>query len=261
MSIQNSPISKRSNGSGQTVVLLHGFACSHKYWNKVVRHMPHDKYRIFTPDSLGFGMSDKPSELRYDIDDHSEALAKDILEDTDQPIILVGHSMGAMIALRIAKQHPELVQKLVLINPPIFTSPEHAKRVVMGRLPLLHRVYVSKFGMTIYLVRNNLLFKYLLSVSLSKKNNLGDIVDDYFKHTRRSFILSLRNTIFAYSMYDDLEHIPVTTKYIYCRDDPFYDPASLDFFKKYSNMHAIEISGGHKIPFVNPRQVAKEICT
>ena len=109
-------------------------------------------------------MSDKPSELRYDIDDHSEALVKDILENTDRQITLVGHSMGAMIALRIAKQHPELVQKLVLINPPIFTSPEHAKRVVMGNLPLFHRVYIGKFGLPIYLLEiillSNIYFRH-----------------------------------------------------------------------------------------------------
>lgn len=261
MTNHRNTITKKTYGSGQPVVLLHGFAGSHKHWNKVIRHIPHNKFHIVTPDNIGFGMSDKPQELRYDIDDHSEALAKNILENTDQPSILVGHSMGAMIALRIAKQHPELVQKLVLINSPIFTSPEHAKRVVMSKLPLFHRVYVGKFGMPIYLVRNNFLIKYLISASLSRKNDSGDTVDDYFKHTRRSFIGSLRNTIFAYSMYDDLKHIPMTTKYIYCRDDPYYDPASLDFFKKYPNMHTIEISGGHRIPFVSAKQVAKEICS
>jgi pimeloyl-ACP methyl ester carboxylesterase len=258
---QSNTIAKKTHGSGQIVVLLHGFAGSHKHWNNVIRHMPPNKFHIVTPDSIGFGMSDKPSELRYDIDDHSEALAKDILENTDQQIILVGHSMGAMIALRIAKQHPELVKKLVLINPPIFTSPEHAKRVVMGSFPLIHRVYVGKFGVPIYLFRNDSIVKYLLSASLSKKNDLGNIIDDYFNHTRRSFILSLRNTIFEYSMYDDLQHIPMTTKYIYSSTDPFYDPASLNIFKKYPNMQTIEISGGHRIPFVNPKQVASEICT
>ena len=261
MSNRSNPIAKKTHGSGQPVVLLHGFAHSHKYWNKVVRYMPHDKFYIVTPDNIGFGMSDKPSELTYDIDDHSDALVKGIIKDIDQPIILVGHSMGAMIALRITKHHPELVQKLVLINPPLFTSPEHAKKIVMGKLPLLYRTYVGRLGIIIYFMKNSFLISFLNSTLLLKNHDLRDIATDYLSHTRRSFILSLRNTIFAYSMYDDLQDISTTTKSIYCRNDPFYDPASLEFFDKYPHMHAVEISGGHKIPYVNAEQVVKEICS
>ncbi len=222
--------------------------------------MPHDKFHIITPDSIGFGMSDKP-ELNYDIDDHSEELAKALLRDISQPVILVGHSMGAMIALRIAKHHPDLIEKLVLINPPLFTSPEHAKQVIMKKLPLLYKVYVRRLGIVIHSMRDSWFMNFLHTSLLAKNPDLRDIVTDYLSHTRRSFIFTLRNTIFAYSMYDDLRSLKLNTKYIYCSSDPFYDPASLTFFEKYPNMQAIEISGGHKIPYVNAEQVVKEICS
>lgn len=260
MSHQTNTIAKKIHGSGQPVILLHGFAHSHKYWNKVVRHMPHDKFHIITPDSIGFGMSDKPTELNYDIDDHSEELAKALFKDVSQPVILVGHSMGAMIALRIAKHHPDLVQKLILINPPLFTSPEHAKRVIMSKLPLLYRAYIGRLGIVIHSMRDSWLMDFLHATLLAKNPDLRDIVTDYLSHTRRSFIYTLRNTIFAYSMYDDLQGLKIITKYIYCPTAPFYDPASLAFFSKYPNMQAVEISGGHKIPYVNAEQVVHEIC-
>lgn len=261
MSNTNNPISKKTHGSGQPVLLLHGFAGSHRHWNKVILNLPHDKFHIFVPDSIGFGMSDKPPKLNYDIDDHSVPLAKDILEEVDQPIILVGHSMGAMIALRIAKLHPDKVKKLVLINPPIFKSPEQAKRVIRSNLTFFQKIYASKLGGSIYLVRNRPLIKQLISSSLTKDNNLGDIVDDYFNHTHRSFIRSIRNTLLTYSMYSDLEQINTPTKYIYSHNDPLFDSTSIDFIKRFPNIQAIEISGGHEIPLVNANAVAQEICT
>ena len=254
-------IAKKTYGSGQPVLLLHGFAGSHKHWNKVIINIPQDKFHIIAPDSIGFGISDKPSKLSYDIDDHSMPLAKNILKEINEPIILVGHSMGAMIALRIAKLHPGKVNKLVLINPPIFRSPEHAKQVIRDNLTFFHKIYVSKLGSPIYLVRNNPLIKHLISSSLTKDNNRSDIVGDYFNHSRRSFIRSIRNTLLTYSMYDDLEQIAVPTKYIYSHSDPLFDPTSLELIKKFLNIQAVEISGGHEIPFVNANAVAQEICT
>jgi len=261
MSNMSNPISKKTHGSGQPIVLLHGILQSHKYWDKVVKHIPKEEFHITRPDIIGFGSSNKPTNLSYNIDDHANTLLEHVLTDIDQPFILVGHSMGAMIASRIAKLKPVLVKRLVLINPPLFSSPQHAKQTVMKNLPLLYKIYVSKLGGSIYMVRNNSAVKYLLSASLSDKQNLGGTPEDYLRHSRKSFILSLRNTIYEYSVYNDLQKIKTETKYIYSTQDPFYDPASQIFFKTHSHMRSIELTGGHNIPFESAERVAQEICS
>ncbi len=103
--------------NGKTVVLLHGKNFSSAYWKPTIEALKADGYRIIAPDQVGFGKSTKPAHLQYSF----QALAawtKALLEERDvKNFILVGHSMGGMLAARMALLYPSYVQKLVLINP------------------------------------------------------------------------------------------------------------------------------------------------
>lgn len=105
------------NGNGQTVVLLHGKNFSGAYWKPTIDALVAGGYRVVVPDQIGFGKSTKPVHLQYSF----QALAswtKDLLEERDvKNFIVVGHSMGGMLAARMALLYPSYVQKLVLVNP------------------------------------------------------------------------------------------------------------------------------------------------
>ena len=121
------PLYYRETGSGDPVVLLHGYLSSGKYWKsletKLARH-----HRVINIDLLGFGRSPKPKAARYDLDDQIAAI-KETLDALDiSRAIMVGHSMGAIIALDYSLRYPRRVSQLILANMPVFADAEQARQ-------------------------------------------------------------------------------------------------------------------------------------
>lgn len=103
--------------NGRTVVLLHGKNFCGAYWERTAKDLLEEGFRVIIPDQIGFGKSSKPVDYTYSF----HALAsntRDLLEDrgVDRAVIL-GHSMGGMLAARFALMFPEFTSKLVLVNP------------------------------------------------------------------------------------------------------------------------------------------------
>lgn len=99
-----------------TVLLLHGKNFNGYYWKDVIAFLSVNGYRVIVPDQLGFGKSDKPN-IHYSF----SLLAKNTVKLLDtlgiQQTIVIGHSMGGMLATRFTLQYPERVQKLIYENP------------------------------------------------------------------------------------------------------------------------------------------------
>ena len=105
---------------GTPVLFLHGLASNSDTWKYVLPLLPKN-YRAITLDLLGFGISTKPKKNEYSIADHTNAVARTLRSfHFNQPIVIVGHSMGALIAIDLAKKHPKLVKSLVLVSAPLY---------------------------------------------------------------------------------------------------------------------------------------------
>ena len=115
---------------GPALVFLHGIAGSGRYW--APRIMPLAKsFRLFMPDLLGFGRSPWP-EAQYTIALHvstvRQYLARVGLDG--EPITIVGHSLGSILALEYAARFPGNVQSLVLFNLPCYENAHEARRFI-----------------------------------------------------------------------------------------------------------------------------------
>lgn len=249
------------HGRGEPILLLHGLLGSHAYWDEVVKHIPTSKYEVIAPDLLGFGRSDKPKDLDYEIDDHVVAIEKAVFDSIKIPVTLVGHSMGAMIALRLAAKYPDRVKSLVLVNLPLFPDSKQAGHIVKKALQPLQRVYVSRAGIVLYGMRNNVLKTFITQSVQSAGSELpNDVVADYYKHNWQSFKRSLVNVVFNHSTHEDLRGIATKTKFIYSKDDPFLTPAALETIDALSHFDRIELEGQHRLPIEQARRIAFEIC-
>jgi pimeloyl-ACP methyl ester carboxylesterase len=106
-----------AKANGRTVVLLHGKNFSGAQWAPTIKLLTDAGFRVIAPDQIGFGKSSKPAAYQFSF----SALArntKDLLTHLGvHNAIVVGHSMGGMLATRFALQYPETVAKLVLVNP------------------------------------------------------------------------------------------------------------------------------------------------
>lgn len=117
-----------TRGSGETVVLLHGLGGTHRYWQAGLEGTT---ARSVMVDVLGFGESPRPWR-RYSLAVHLDALEDALLPHA--PFALIGHSMGAVLALALAARRPDLVTRLGLLSLPCYAS-EAAAYDWMRRLP------------------------------------------------------------------------------------------------------------------------------
>lgn len=102
--------------NGRTVVLLHGKNFNGYYWKDVIPFLQQAGYRVVVPDQVGWGHSDKPN-IHYSF--HLLAANTKNLLDTlgIKQAIILGHSMGGMLATRFALMYPETVECLIYENP------------------------------------------------------------------------------------------------------------------------------------------------
>lgn len=109
-------------GTGTPVIALHGSISSGRQWTSL-REYIQGSYRVVTPDVPGYGRS-QTVMAAGDMDAMAQALAP-VLFRQNQRVHLVGHSFGGAIATRLARQFPNLVRSLTVIEPTMFNCVWH----------------------------------------------------------------------------------------------------------------------------------------
>lgn len=137
----------------RAAVLLHGKNFYGSYWENTIKALTAAGYRVIVPDQLGFGKSAKP-----DIDYSFDLLARNTIHLLDQlqvqQAVIVGHSMGGMLAVRLARNYPERVSRLVLEDPigledyRFFVPPQTTAQlyeIEMNMTPEKYRAFVKHY--------------------------------------------------------------------------------------------------------------------
>jgi pimeloyl-ACP methyl ester carboxylesterase len=102
------------------VVCLHGSASSGRQWRQLMDKLGR-RYRVVTPDLIGYGRQRFDARERLRLDDEVDAVMGQ-LDDTEKPFHLVGHAYGGAVALRLACRYPEQVASLTLYEPAQFLA-------------------------------------------------------------------------------------------------------------------------------------------
>jgi pimeloyl-ACP methyl ester carboxylesterase len=108
---------KPERPNGRTVVLLHGKNFCAATWQSAARALSAAGYRVVIPDQLGFCKSSKPSAAQYSFEMMADATRRLLAAQGVTHAVIVGHSMGGMLAMRYAIMFPQNVDRLVLVNP------------------------------------------------------------------------------------------------------------------------------------------------
>lgn len=99
------------------VTLMHGKNFNAHYWTNTARYLNKKGYGVLIPDQIGFGKSSKPAHYQYSfpaLAHHTRALMNSLKIPST---IVMGHSMGGMLASRFALMYPQSTDMLILVNP------------------------------------------------------------------------------------------------------------------------------------------------
>ena len=105
---------------GPPLVLMHGLSGNQRTWKPVLPYLI-DRFQIYAIDQRGHGLSGHPGE--YDIGLMAEDAVRFLEARVQEKAFLVGHSMGARIALRLAADRGDLLKAVVLEDPPLGFGP------------------------------------------------------------------------------------------------------------------------------------------
>ena len=253
------------NGSGEPVVFIHGMYASHHYMSYLYELMP-DKH-IIAPDLLGFGSSPKPREVDYSAETQTQFIL-DILKEltVTEPVTLVGHSMGGIVSLFLARElGPDKVRNIYAVNTPIHESAESLRKQLSGNAENPEEVL---FGRKVRIVvESNPIMSPIAQViarPMSKywhRSYPQGTFADALKWNWTSYVGSFKGALErqeeAHKIIDKMSD---KITFISGEDDPFRSvETEAQLAEKYSGLNVHTLPGGHHAPVEQPEAVLQYI--
>ncbi|MDR3297986.1 MAG: alpha/beta hydrolase [Candidatus Nomurabacteria bacterium] len=233
-----------------TVVFLHGIASSYAVWRHVIKEIVGaknlDGVRFVALDLVGFGKSKKPEWFGYDYRHYEKAIKSTLRQlKVRMPVILVGHSMGSLIATDYASENPDQVQSLVLVSPP-FLRPGDLRRIP-DKFYMRAYADLSKYAGNVAV---GTIASFISKVSSFDKKTLDTIA---FRKSMKEIILNLDN-------WEKIVKLKKPVWVVHGRLDPLVAGVNLRVLaKQNSSIMLTECMGGHDVSGLKCKKVAKII--
>lgn len=222
-----------------TVLLIHGIGNSGKAWDKVIARLPAN-VRIVTIDLLGFGRSARPTWATYNAKTQARAVLRTYFSlGITGRVIVVGHSMGALVAVDIARRYPLLVKSLVLCSPPFYQLDDNEKRLLPRSDKVLRDIYrlVQKHPE-----------QFVSVAALAKKYKLTTQAFELTPDNMASYMGALEAAIVNQTAFDDAHALKLPIHIIHGTLDPVVVPRNLRRLAAHrSNVTVQHIVAGHEI--------------
>ncbi len=114
------------------LLFIHGWCCDRTHWREQVIEFQ-DRHWTVAVDLRGHGESDKPDQ-DYGIAGFVDDVAWLCREIGLEKPIVVGHSMGGVIGMNLARKHPDIARALVMVDSPVIPIPDALQPVLAGTL-------------------------------------------------------------------------------------------------------------------------------
>jgi pimeloyl-ACP methyl ester carboxylesterase len=102
--------------NGHTVMIFHGHNFAGFYFGTIIDALRKDGFRVVIPDQIGYGRSSKPI-IPYNFSDMARNTRAVLQSLKIDKAMIIGHSMGGMLAARFAALYPDLTERVVIYNP------------------------------------------------------------------------------------------------------------------------------------------------
>jgi pimeloyl-ACP methyl ester carboxylesterase len=182
----------RKYGSGQPMIILHGLFGQSDNWNSLAKQFGENGFEVYVADQRNHGLSPHSEEWNYQV--MSDDLHELIRDNKLEKVVLIGHSMGGKTVMQFALQHPEEVDKLIVVDIAPKPYPPQHRSVVEGlkavdfnsvktrkEVEAILTAYIDDPGTKQFLLKNvywkenGLLdWRFNLKVIVEKMENVGE---------------------------------------------------------------------------------------
>lgn len=131
---------RRARRGGTTYLFLHGLGDTAALWDTTIALLPNNAGYV-SVDLLGFGKSPATSWSAYDAWSQARSVRATVrLLGVVGPSVVVGHSLGGLVAVELAHRYPRLVSRLILCSPPLYETSDDQN---LAQESLLRRFYAE----------------------------------------------------------------------------------------------------------------------
>jgi len=225
-------VAEAGDPAGKVVLFLHGFPEFWYGWHHQLAFFAQQGYRAVAPDQRGYNLSSKPRGVKaYTLAHLTADMAALIKQLTDQKIILVGHDWGGAVAWTMAREYPELIEKMIILNMPhlqVFTEHlrKNPKQLLKSwyadffQIPLLPEIFSSAFYYW-------LLEKSMVQSALKSTFSVADIAHYKVAWRQKRALTAMINwyRAYKYNSAASAEPIVVPTLLIWGKKDQFLNSA------------------------------------
>ncbi|HEX2910594.1 MAG TPA: alpha/beta hydrolase [Chloroflexia bacterium] len=134
MQVRDVPVVYEVCGSGQPLILVHGLSGSTRWWYSNIQALS-EHFQLYIIDLIGFG--ENRSGSRFALSEAAIHLYNWLGALKIERACFIGHSMGGHIVAELAADHPEKVERMILVDPAIYLpvsrliSPRHALNLAL----------------------------------------------------------------------------------------------------------------------------------
>ena len=241
-------------------MLLHGLTGSSSFWGGAYDALA-DGRQVLVPDLLGFGRSDRP-ETGYGPDEHAAAVATALaaLEVTG-PAVIGAHSLGTVVALRLAATRPDLVKRIVAFGPPLYPDADTA-RARIGSMSPMARLLVLP-GSAARVVCELMCEHRALASRLSVLINASmppAIAADAVQHSWPSYSQTSERCLLTGAPSTWLDVLSCDVDLVAGRDDPVVDHDHLDTLDRIHDHVTVERwDGDHRLSLTHTDEVIEKL--
>ncbi|MBN1661441.1 MAG: alpha/beta hydrolase [Anaerolineae bacterium] len=237
-------------GRGKPVILLHGWLGSWGCWLGTMEALS-SNYRAYALDFWGFGESDKRRES-YNISDFVSLVSQFMERMGIDHAPVIGHSMGGTVALNLALDRPQQVERAAVVGSPVDGRSLNVFLKLAGYPWIAFLVWNSPSALRLGLK----VFAPWVAASSSEWYDL--LMRDLSKMTLESFLWSI-HSLHHTDLRPRLGMLRMPVLGVYGRGDKIVDPRQSELFQRIANSRVEMLSGSRHFPMLDEPEAFHKI--
>ncbi|MEI6180207.1 MAG: alpha/beta hydrolase [Chloroflexales bacterium] len=237
--IDNQVVHYEVFGRGRPVLFLHGWLGSWRYWFPTVEVIA-EHFRTYSFDFWGFGDS-RRSQTRESIQAYSDQVIRFLDAMGIDQVMVVGHSMGGMVALKTALSYPDRIKRVVTVGAPIDGNS------LSWLLKLTNqRVFANAFARWPWVRRK--LFHFFLGETSDPA--VSEMIDDSVKSSANTLRYAV-NSMWRTDLRSELPHLRVPALIIHGGRDDIVNPNQAKLFGAVPLAQVVVMPRSRHFPFLD----------